>query len=252
MIAVIGVLVGMLLPALQSVRSAARRTHCSSNLRQIGIGILAFHEVNKHLPVGCTDKRPFGTTEKRQLAWNLFLLPYIEQQAVYNNFDLKLPFDHDQNFDAASTVVPVYLCPTTSTFGSGRTPTRTDDGLGATDYGGLFGSQVTSPPMNGAMVFDKRIRLAELKDGASRTIVIAEDTGRGSDTDGQWANGQNIFDQGNRINLHQHNEMWSDHPDGVQALFGDGSVHFLTEQIDVDTLKALCTRANGDTVGEAY
>ncbi len=82
----------------------------------------------------------------------------------------------------------------------------------------------------------------------SHTIIVSEDTGRGGSLDGQWANGENIFLEQNSINIQQNNEMWSDHPGGVNVLFCDGSVHFLAETMPVELLAALCTRACGEII----
>ena len=80
---------------------------------------------------------------------------------------------------------------------------------------------------------------------------------RGAAFDGQWANGENIFDQTGPINNRslpesqwQYDEMWSDHPGGINALACDGSVRFLSEKIELEVLASLCTRAGGEVVGE--
>ena len=66
--------------------------------------------------------------------------------------------------------------------------------------------------------------------------------------DGEWANGENIFDQGRRINTSMHNEMWSDHGGGINTLYSDGSVHFLDEDTDAKVIQALCTRDGGEMI----
>ena len=96
------------------------------------------------------------------------------------------------------------------------------------------------------MVFDEAFSIDKIKDGTTNTIIVAEDSGRGASLDGEWANGENIFDQGQRINQHNHNEIWSDHPGGAHVLLCDGSVHFLNQTLEVDVLTALCTRAGGE------
>ena len=196
-IAIIGVLVALLLPAVQMAREAARRTQCGNNLKQIGLGLANHHTAQGSYPAGITDRRPFGSTAERQLSWNIFLLPYIEQTNVYDRFDLTKAYDAPENEEAAGTVVEVFLCPTTSTRADDRQRDKTD-GLGATDYGGMFGAQTVGPPGNGIMIFDRTVSVAEIRDGTSNTIIVAEDSGRGKAMDGQWANGENIFDQGNK------------------------------------------------------
>ena len=247
-IAIIGVLISLLMPALGSVREAARRTKCKNNLHQIGVGLQAYHESRESFPPGLVDRRPFGSTAERQLAWSVFLLPMLDSQNVFDAFDLDQPFDASDNHEAASTAIPTYLCPSTSTLRSDRTQHHTSDGLGATDYGGNFGAQTVGPAGNGVMIFDRGIRIAEIRDGLTHTIIVAEDTGRGTSYDGQWANGENIFDQGTQINTSNHNEMFSDHPGGVQVALAGGSVQFLRESIDPEVLEAMCTRDKGEVV----
>ena len=247
-IAIIGVLVALLLPAVQMAREAARRTQCGNNLKQISLGLANHHTAQGEFPAGVTDRRPFGSTTQRQLSWNVFLLPYIEQTNVFDTFDLNLPYDAPENAEAAGTVLEVYLCPTTSTRAVDRQKDKTSDDLAAADYGGMFGAQTVGPPGNGIMIYDRAVTISEIRDGTSNTIIVAEDTGRGTAMDGQWANGENVFDQGTKINLHMHNEMWSDHSGGVMVALADGSVHFLSETIDPKTLEALCTRAGGEVI----
>lgn len=247
-IAIIGVLVALLLPAVQAAREAARRSQCGNNLRQISIGLHNYHTSHKTFPPGCIERRSPPSTTEKQISWIVLLLPHIEQVALHDSFDMTKPFDAAENAPAASQVLNVVLCPTTAYLASDRLLKKTDDGLGAADYGGIYGAQWIAPTGNGMMIFDQGISIAEVRDGTSNTIIVAEDTGRGTAMDGQWANGENIFDQGKKINDQHHNEMWSDHSSGVNVALADSSVRFLQTSIDSDTLEALCTRAGGEVV----
>ena len=102
--------------------------------------------------------------------------------------------------------------------------------------------------MNGTMIFERSFSIADIFDGTANTVIIGEDTGRGTSMDGQWANGENIFDQGKSLNTFMHNDMWSDHPGGVNVVFGDGSIQFLTNSIESAIVEALCTRAGGEVI----
>ncbi|MFO0925918.1 MAG: DUF1559 domain-containing protein [Gemmataceae bacterium] len=137
-IAIIGVLIGLLLPAVQKAREAAARTQCSNNLRQIGLALHNHHDAYKKFPASgelniLTDpvNKLYGTGFVRHSMFT-FLLPYLEQDDVYRLFDLNNFYNGSPaNSAAASNVVPQYLCPTNSI----RPSTGVDSqGFGYTDY----------------------------------------------------------------------------------------------------------------------
>lgn len=250
-IAIVGLLVMLLLPAVQAAREGARRGQCANNLRQIGVGLLDFNGAKGAFPPGCVE--PAG----RRLAWSLFLLPFIDEGATFDLYDQRTLYYAEGNRQAASVVVTVYLCPSTARFSRARDGNTTGDvngnGLydpgdfmGAIDYGGMFGWANSPAYANGVMIYDQAISLRQITDGSAHTILVAEDSGRGTTMDGEWADGENIFDCGLSINTLQNNEIWSDHPSGAQVLFCDGSVRFLFEDLDLSVLAALCTRAQGE------
>lgn len=240
-IAIIGALVVLLLPAVQAARAAAQRTGCQNNQHQIGLALAAYHELHGALPVGCVEWRPWRGTDERQLAWSVYLLPYLEQQVLFDQLDLSAAFDHPVNAEAAAAILPVYICP------SSANGAKLVSGRGPSHYGGLYGERITSPnsPPKGAMLIDEAVKLSQITDGASRTIIVAEDT---QFEDGQWINGRNLFDQAMAINAAPlfENDIRSDHAGGALATFADGSVHFLTEDTNLQVLAALCTRAGGE------
>lgn len=252
-IAIIGILVALLLPAVQSAREAARRTLCLNNLHQIGVGLSGFHEVNGAFPVG--SYRHSKDEGRLRIAWSVFLLPFIERQNTWERFDIELPYQAVENAEAARERVNIYLCPSTSTLAwdrVGETVGDVDgdgldepgDWLAVTDYGGMNGSGNLMPPQNGVMLYSHAVTVRQITDGTSHTILVAEDTGRGPRWYGEWAHGHNIFDQSGPINILQNNEMFSDHPGGVFALKADGSVAFLSEETSVHVLDALCARSD--------
>jgi len=249
-IAIIGVLVGLLLPAMQAARESARRTRCQSNLRQIGVAILAYDDANGSFPVGCLDKRHGGNPGGRQLSWSATVLPYLEQAALWEQIDLLAAYDSSANAPAAATVLPFYLCPSTSRTTSDREGSfviqvpSAEQAMAAIDYGGNYGAAFVSPSANGVFLYNRAIELREITDGTSWTLAVAEDTGRGRQWDGEWINGENIFDQHLSVNEQQNNEIWSDHPGGAQAVSCDASVAFLSESMDAKVLKSRCTRSN--------
>jgi prepilin-type N-terminal cleavage/methylation domain-containing protein/prepilin-type processing-associated H-X9-DG protein len=244
-IAIVAVIIGLLLPAVQKVREAANQTTCRNHLRQIGLALLHYHNAHATFPPGGVEWRPAGDHTRRQLAWSAFVLPYLEQENLYRQLDLSRPFDAPENAAGAATVLHVYLCP------SARRTAYLVDGRGACDYGGLYGERITSPnnPPKGVMLYDKPISIAMIPDGTAHTLIVAEDSAW---PDGQWINGRNIFDQAYAINRapDYENDIRSQHPGGAHGLFCDGSVRFLRETIDLHALAAICTRAGRETVND--
>ena len=242
-VAIVGVLIALLLPSLSAVRERSRRTRCEGNLHQIGVALQGYHEVRHAFPPGCVEWRPMGDTTQRQLAWSAFLLPHLGEDNTYALLDLSKAFDAAENADGAATAIAVYLCP------SSPHSEPTFDGRGRCDYGGIYGERISGPnePPKGTMLFDQQVALAHITDGPSHTIIVSEDTGS---PDGQWINGRNLFDQAFAINAAPafENDIRSEHPGGAVALFADGNVHFLQEDLDLSTLGALCTRAGSEAV----
>ena len=246
-IAIIGVLIALLLPAVQAAREAARRTQCGNNLRQIGIALHEYHAVTRAFPTGCTDR---GVN---QWSWSAWLLPFLEESSLRAQIDPKFSYSSSQNQAATSRIVTVYLCPSTvrlatdrQGFYTGTIPLTASNWHAVTDYGGMYGAGLVPPLGNGVMLYNQAIAARQISDGLSHTIIVTEDSGRGARMDGEWADGENIFDQTVSINQIQDNEVWSDHPGGAQALMCDGSVQFLDETLSPLVLSQLCTRSGGE------
>ena len=251
-IATIGLLTGILLPAIQSSRETARRMTCLNNLHQIGLGMLAFHDDFKRFPKGGEEMRllrnPDGTLRYpngKQLAWSAYILPYVELQTLAKRIDFKKAFDSPENASAAAEIVPLYLCP------SNPRKTYLVSGRGACDYGGIYGERIigTNSPPRGVMLYDKYVSIREIIDGTSHTIMVSEDSGW---PEGQWINGRNVFDQAFPINQAPsfENDMRSKHIHGVNGLFCDGNARFISEDIESRILAAICTRNGKELVGE--
>jgi len=245
-IAIIGVLVGMLLPAVQSVRESARRIQCSNNLRQIGIALQNYHSSFMEFPAGVTEWRPFfgGDQSKKNLAWSVFILPQLDQNNLYQQIDLNEAFDSPRNQEPGSESLVIFQCP------SANRPALQPGDLGTIDYGGIFGERIngSNDPPKGCMIFDQPISISDITDGTSNTLIVAEDS---QFSDGQWINGRNVFDQGFAINAAPdfENDIRSNHPGGANGVFADGHVQFLDETIELFTLGGICTRATGETLG---
>jgi prepilin-type processing-associated H-X9-DG protein len=182
----------------------------------------------------------------------------LGRRDVWDRLDVTRPAKAAENREATSTVINAYLCPSTVRFTWDRTGAtvgdRNGDGvfdpgdqMAYTDYGGMFGDGRPGARLAGGMlIWERALSLADIRDGATQTIIVAEDSGRGWQSNGEWANGENIFDVVWPINKIQQDEMFSDHPRGAQALFVDGSVRFLDETLAMRELARFCTRAGGE------
>lgn len=242
-IAIIGLLVSLLLPAVQSAREAARQTQCRNNLHQVGIALHSYHNAHNALPIGCVDSRVLrrGSREAKNIAWSALILPFIEQASLYEMIDFGLPYDHSQNLPAAKQSVAAYLCPTS--------PERGAE-LGEITYGGLFGERMLDRDLtDGSFLYNRRLAFRDCFDGLSNTLCISEDVLGPAN---EWINGNNIFVQATSINNPRaplfDNEIRSLHPAGAMTLFLDGSVHILNESMDLSLLGKVITRGKHEFV----
>jgi prepilin-type N-terminal cleavage/methylation domain-containing protein/prepilin-type processing-associated H-X9-DG protein len=258
-IAVIGVLVALLVPAVQAARESARRAQCADNLRQLGIGLHAYHDSYKTFPSGGWIKSADPTTANMNIGWSAAILPWLEQQPLYSQLNFNVPYNNVANSQPGHTVLPVYLCPSEprASFWN-RAPGDTYDFADA-DYGGMYGPRGLSFPTDknnpprGVMIFNQPIPLSQVRDGSSQTVQIGEAP---EAINAMWISGHNIFDECCAINARPPSEfgeeLASQHPRGVNTLFADGSIHFLSETIDNMVLSALCTRSGGESAGASY
>ena len=189
-IAIMAIMVGLLLPAVQFAREAARQTTCRNHQHQIGLALHAYHNMHRSLPIGCLQWRGWGQPiTRKNLAWSAFLLPFIEEQALYEKIDFDYAYDHLENEEAAGTPVETYLCPTAIPRGGPR---------GEISYGGLFGERLVDRQSDdGVFLYDRKIAFRDCQDGLSSTICNGEDV---FGPESQWINGGNIFVQAYPIN----------------------------------------------------
>ena len=227
------------LPTIQEARESVRRTKCANHLRQIGLALHQHHAVRTAYPVGCVEWRELEP-ENRQLAWSAFLLPYIKQLNLYDRLDLQVSYDDPSNQLAASQPIQLYRCPS-----SNRCHSQGERAL--IDYGGIYGERITGPnnPPKGVMLINRPVRNSQIIDGLSNTIIIGEDT---KSTEGEWINGNNIFDQAFAINTGPdfENDIRSDHRRGANVCLSDGSVTFLSNSTDLKLLASFCTKAGSE------
>lgn len=248
-ISIIGILIALLVPAVQMARESARQAHCSNNLHQIGIALHGYHDARKTLPPGCLQYRPLGATpgDYKQFAWSAFILPFLEQEPLYEKINFEVPYDHPANATAGATRLSTYICPTATAPAPG--------GLGKTDYAGLFGQRLTTfkNTNNGVFIYNRAFTFGMIRDGLSQTMCVAEDT---VGPECEWINGRNTFEQSGSINDPKassiDNEIRSQHIGGAMVLFLDGHVSLLHNDLDTKVLAALITRASRDLIDQTY
>jgi prepilin-type processing-associated H-X9-DG protein/prepilin-type N-terminal cleavage/methylation domain-containing protein len=196
-IGIIGILIAILLPAVQAARESARRTECANNLKQIGLAVQNYVDARKLLPPSGDVDPPspfFEETTGRMISWMVFVLPYAEQLALYERFDLSLGIQF-QSSNPQETHLPFMRCPSDALpFGQvylDSTQKRFSKGnyaaYASPDHVGSFPQdQITAP---GALVGPKPQSLSKVTDGTSNTILGAEILIRNNQLDsrGAWA-----------------------------------------------------------------
>ena len=257
-LAIIGTLIGLLLPAIQRSREMGRQAQCSNNLKNMGLALANYEQAKKRFPPG---NEHLG---QRLHAWSSFVLPFMEQSAVSNRIDYSKPWDDPSgNLAQVDVTIPTYVCPS----GVKQFP-------GKQDYGGILGayikpsgeplSPLTPRDEHGGVLYatdgDYRqsATAVSVSDGLSRTLLVAEAVDRdstGDDThfqgDACWACGTNCFPLNSRvINDPNVDGFRSRHSGGLYSLFGDGHVSFLNDRLDVQVLIAICTRCGGEIENE--
>jgi prepilin-type N-terminal cleavage/methylation domain-containing protein len=276
-IAIIGILVALLLPAVQAAREAARRATCQNNLKQNLLGIHLFLDKTKTYPAGQEPYDeitvfPDGQKHDYRHSWVPYILPGIEEQAVYDQYKFDVSWK-----DAATNSYLTRRQPDAKDFAMMQCPSTELVIHGRLDYGAIPGPGLSSNegwpqkknwslgvliavpglqasfPTFGA---NSRIKVSQITDGTTYTILLAECSGRDVRLKpGQFANDTLYWASGDHSYAHHKDiindtpvdEMYSDHPGGLHVGLADASVHFYREDMPKAIIDSLSTRAGGET-----
>lgn len=261
-IAVIGVLMALLLPAIQAAREAARANTCRNNLRQIGIGLHSHHDSHGSLPAGWISAGSDGD-DPPGWGWIPNLLHHMEEKNVAEKLlRMDLPITDPANLAVIKTVLPIFRCPSDrdpDTFmlgAEGGGPAIAE--LGKANYVGMFGTkEIEDDPNDGDGVFyrNSRVRFKEITDGLSKTIMVGErySLHGGSTWSGVIDDGEEAMVRVVGVADHVPNQptghlddFGSYHSGGAYFLLGDGSVDMISESIAIEVYQGMSTRRGAE------
>lgn len=278
-IAIVGVLIAMLLPAVQAAREAARRMSCQNNLKQIGLAVQNYHGAMNHLPPPTAS----DTNYSQLGSMFVVLLPYLEEANRFAQYDMKLEAKDPRNLPITGKPVAAYTCPSMAMMreaplsacgevlapGSYLISTRTQYAM----YQELDGA-FENPPEDG----NYRLTLKHVTDGASNTLLVGETNynnqawkwtdcpalngsikwGEHTWAEGYWAiswghmasDAPEAYNNSTKYSAPISRRAFrSDHVGGVQFVFLDGSVHMLRNEVEPTIRDALVTRAGDEPDG---
>ena len=265
-IAIIGILVSLILPAVQAVREAARRSQCSNNLMQIGLAIQHYEATFEVLPAGCIN--PDGPIESvaqgQHLGWMISILPYIEETNAYRLIDPVIGVYEMKNKPVRDLSLRLFQCPSDTDPGIA--------GIGVSNYAGCHHDQEApiAEDNNGVFILNRNIGFEEITDGSSHTFFVGEKLL--DDDDLGWVSGtratlrntgtplnQTLVIRANNAARGLPNTLpgpsfvggfSSNHPSGAMFVFGDGSVRMVHESINATIYARLAHRADGQLLDD--
>lgn len=223
--AVVGLLIGMFLPAVGGPREAAPRTVCLNNIRQLTLAMLNYESANGHLPPAYIADE----TGKPIHSWRVLLLPFMEQEALYHQYSFDEPWNGPNNSKLHDEVVSLYQCPSV----------RRGEQVGNTSYMVMTGKGT-------AFDGDHETAFSEVADGTSNTVLIVE-----------VANSETHWMEPTDIALDEAPARFTDkskvkdccnHPGTINLSLMDGSTHSIGLPVSPEELEAIVTIDGGETV----
>ena len=286
-IAIIAVLIGLLLPAVQQAREAARRTQCKNHLKQIGLALHNYHDTFGTMPSGWiavdpVSGRPSAHEGLSGAGWATMILPYIEQRNAYERFDPRVAINDPLNAAFLQIPIAVYKCPSDpqpddfeiQEEGGGAVLAK----LPIANYIASFGPEsldgCENAPGNmpvasngqcfgsGFFYHNSSVRLKDLTDGTSNTYMVGErktvsELGWYTSWPGMVPEGEEAFQRicGSADHTPNHpaahfDDFSSQHTGGAQFCMGDGAVRFISENIDSGVFQGLASISGNEVPGE--
>ena len=284
-VSIIGILISLLLPAIQNARESARRMSCSNNLHQIGVALHSYHQAKKRLPpgwlvadlsAGCSPQDSTGW------GWATMILPFIEQASLDEGFvNIHLGIDDAENEFSRTTSIAVFRCPSDpgpSVFtlkACDRCGNSDLADLAMSDYVGVTARSSNEVPIascasefwssdEAVFTFRESTTLKDIPDGLSQTVVVGERACKPFPSAWAGALPRGKFARDRVLGLmdsppspagsveKENVQFGSYHPAGSQFLLADGSVRMVGLEIDPNLFKGICTRSGGETVAEFF
>ena len=232
---------GLLLPAVQQAREAARRTQSVNNLKQLGLALHNYHATMNHFPAGTVANEKLKPDER--ISWLASILPYVDQNALHKMIEFEDGWGDDSNEKAARTQIPVFLNPGRPFAG---------DGAGRTHYIGIAGLGKDAPTLPadhkraGIFAINRKTKISDIIDGTSNTMMTSEASGK----IGPWMSGgtATIRPFTKKPYINGPDGIGGPYRGGVNVGLADGSVRFISENIDPTILERLSTMADLQTI----
>ncbi len=256
-VTVVGVLIALILPAVQSAREAARRTQCLNNLKQIGIAIHSYTTASRALPIGYIAWNRPSAGVAPGWAWSAAILPELGASSLYSSMNVNQAIDVVANITPRSTMLSTYVCPSDRRTGGFTAESSLAGGsieAQTISYAANHGTG-DSAKGNGLFLLNKSIRLNDVRDGMSNTLCVGE---RGSFTvQNAWAGalsdgrgGDQVLARvsGRNVRIADTTSFASPHHGIVQFLMADGATRPIRADIHLAIYRALATRNGGEVV----
>ena len=280
-IAIIGILIGMLLPAVQNVREAARRTQCANNCRQLGLAVMNYESANMKFPPGWSTGIANDPLAEPGWGWSAHVLPFLDQKNVHDRIDFTVAIDDHDHEDVIQTTMSVFICPSDPSETLLNLDEHVDHGdhdhlvlvppqddhdheelfVSRSNYSGCFGNtEIEDSPLAGNGIFfaNSRVRFGDIKDGTSNTIMIGERlnllgpiswVGMVPEVDEPMARIVAITDHAPNDSHMHFEDFRGEHPGGINVTLADGSTHFVSDSIDEVLYQGLGSRNGGEVGG---